>query len=85
MTTTTGTTGTTGTTLVPVEGSVLQTTDLSLESLWLRSSLSFLATRWMRVEGFYAGVVQDSQRAGGKVNRSRFGVQVVTSTRMRVR
>jgi hypothetical protein len=72
------------TTVVGADGSVRQT-DLSLESLWLRSSLSFLATRWMRVEGFYAGVVQDSQRAGGKVNRSRLGVQVVTSTRMRVR
>ena len=60
-------------------------TDLSLESLWLRSSISFLATRWMRVEAFYAGVLQDSQRAGGKVNRSRLGVQVVTSTRLRVR
>jgi hypothetical protein len=59
--------------------------DLSLKSLWLRSSISYLATRWMRVEGFYAAVLQDSQRAGGKVNRSRLGVQVVTSTRMRVR
>jgi hypothetical protein len=71
-------------TAVPTNGSVLQR-DLSLESLWVRSSLSFLATRWMRIEGFYAGVIQDSQRAGGKVNRSRLGIQVVTSTRMRVR
>ena len=63
----------------------LTTRDLSLESLWVRSSISYLATRWMRIEGFYAAVVQDSQRAGGKVNRSRVGVQVVTSTRMRVR
>jgi hypothetical protein len=47
--------------------------------------VSYLATRWMRVEGFYAAVLQDSQRAGGKVNRSRLGIQVVTSTRMRVR
>jgi hypothetical protein len=66
-------------------GSLTTTRDLSLESLWLRSSISYLATRWMRIEGFYAAVVQDSQRAGGKVNRSRVGVQVVTSTRMRVR
>ena len=59
--------------------------NLSLKSVWLRSSISYLATRWLRVEGFYAAVLQDSQRAGGKVNRSRLGVQVVTSTRMRVR
>jgi hypothetical protein len=59
--------------------------DRSLNSLWLRSSISYLAARWMRIEGFYAASLQDSQLAGGKVNRSRFGVQVVTSTRMRVR
>ena len=59
--------------------------DRSLKSLWLRSSISYQMARWMRLEGFYAASLQDSQRAGGKVNRSRFGVQVVTSTRMRVR
>ena len=69
----------------PTASDPLVAQDLSLESLWLRSSISYLATRWMRVEGFYAAVLQDSQRAGGKVNRSRLGVQVVTSTRMRVR
>jgi hypothetical protein len=69
----------------PAPGDPLIERDLSLKSLWLRSSVSYLAARWMRIEGFYASVLQDSQRAGGKVNRSRLGVQVVTSTRMRVR
>jgi hypothetical protein len=74
------------TTLVPLDGSTpIVQNDLSLESLWLRSAIGYRATRWIRVEAFYAGVLQDSQRAGGKVNRSRLGVQVVTSTRMRVR
>lgn len=56
-----------------------------LRSIRFRSALSYLATRWLRVEGYYALVHQDAQRAGGKVNRTRLGVQVVTSTRMRVR
>jgi hypothetical protein len=56
-----------------------------LRSVWVRSSVSYLATRWMRVEGFYAVTLQDARRAGGQIDRSRLGVQVVTSTRMRVR
>jgi hypothetical protein len=67
------------------ESDPLTTSDLGLRSIWARSSISYLATRWMRVEGFYAAVLQDSQRAGGRVNRSRAGIQVVTSTRMRIR
>jgi uncharacterized protein (PEP-CTERM system associated) len=58
---------------------------LRLRSIWIRSSISFLATRWMRVEGFYIQVFQDSRRAGGEIDRSRIGVQVVTSKRMRIR
>jgi hypothetical protein len=57
----------------------------SLKSIWARSSVSYLATRWMRVEAFYAQSFQDSQLPGGRVDRMRVGVQVVTSTRMRIR
>ena len=56
-----------------------------LRSIWARSSISYLATKWLRVEGYYSQALQDSQRAGGKVDRIRYGVQVVTSTRVRVR
>ncbi len=56
-----------------------------LRSVWVRSSLSYLATRWMRVEAFYAAAFQDARRAGGQIDRTRLGVQVVTSTRMRIR
>lgn len=56
-----------------------------LRSLWVRSGVSYLATRWMRIEGFYASTLQDARRAGGQIDRSRLGIQVVTSTRMRVR
>jgi len=56
-----------------------------LQSLWTRSSVSYLATRWMRIEGYYSQAIQSSQVAGGRVDRTRAGVQVVTSTRMRIR
>ena len=56
-----------------------------LRSWWIRSSVSYLATRWIRIEGFYAATLQDARRAGGQIDRSRVGIQVVTSTRMRVR
>jgi hypothetical protein len=39
----------------------------------------------MRVEAFYAAAFQDARRAGGQIDRTRLGVQVVTSTRMRIR
>ncbi len=51
---------------------------LGLRSTWARPSVWYRATRWMRIEGYYTAPFQDSQRAGGKVNRSRVGVQVVT-------
>ena len=57
----------------------------ALRSIYARSSLPYLATRWMRIEGYYVAVFQDTGRAGGKINRSRVGVQVVTTTRKRIR
>jgi hypothetical protein len=63
----------------------LATEVLSLRSVHLRSSVSYLATRWMRIEGYYTAAFQNSQLPGGEISRSRAGVQVVTSTRMRIR
>ena len=57
----------------------------ALRSVYARSSLSYLAARHLRIEGFYVAAFQDTQRAGGKINRSRAGVLVTTSTRMRIR
>jgi hypothetical protein len=68
-----------------VENDALRTSELGLRSTWLRSSVSWAAARYLRVEGFYMAAFQNSQRPGGRVNRNRIGVQVVTSTRMRVR
>jgi hypothetical protein len=60
-------------------------TDLRPHSLWARGSIGYLANRWMRIEGFYTLARQDNLRLGGKVNRVRVGVLVVTSKRMRLR
>ena len=67
------------------EADPLTTSELGLRSVWARSSLSYLATRWMRVEGYFVTAFQDSRRPGGQVNRSRVGIQVVASTRTRIR
>ena len=68
-----------------VEADALTTAELGLRSIWARSSVSYAASRYLRVEGFYIAVFQDSRRAGGHINRSRVGIQVVTSTRTRIR
>jgi hypothetical protein len=67
------------------EADPLTSSELGLRSIWARSSLSYLATRWMRIEGYYVAVFQDSQRPGGHINRSRAGIQVVAFTRTRIR
>jgi hypothetical protein len=67
------------------ENDPLQADVPGLVSVWTRGSLGFLATRWMRVQGFYTYAFQDSQRPGGRVDRTRIGFQVVTSKRMRLR
>lgn len=68
-----------------VENDALRTSELGLRSTWARSSVSWAATRFLRVEGFYLAVFQNTQRPGGRINRNRFGVQVTTSTRTRIR
>ena len=58
--------------------------ELPLDTTAVRSTLGYSATRYLRVEGFYAFTRQDSRIAGGKVNRQRIGVQVVISQPMRI-
>jgi hypothetical protein len=50
----------------------------------IRTTVGYSATRYLRVEGFYAFTRQDSRVAGGKVNRNRAGAQVVISQPMRI-
>jgi hypothetical protein len=58
--------------------------ELRLDTYWVRSTLGYGLTRWLRLEGFYAFSRQDSQVTGGEVNRHRGGVQVVISQPMRI-
>jgi len=58
--------------------------EIHLRSVWVRNAVSILATRWMRLEGFYLRMFQDSRRAGGEIGRTVAGFQVV-STALRIR
>jgi hypothetical protein len=61
------------------------TTELLLDTIWLRSTLGYSVSRWLRTEGYYAFTRQDSQVAGGQVDRHRLGAQLVISQPMRIR
>jgi hypothetical protein len=56
---------------------------ITLDSVVTTATLGFYATRWLRMEGFYIGTFQDSS-ARGTYNRSRIGIQFVSSKPMRI-
>jgi hypothetical protein len=58
---------------------------LELDTIWLRSTLGYAASRWARIEGLYTYTRQDSIVTGGEIDRHRLGVQVVISQPMRIR
>jgi hypothetical protein len=60
-------------------------TELALDTILLRTTFGYSATRWLRVEGFHAYSRQDSQVTGGEIDRHRVGGQVVISQPMRIR
>ncbi|PYR94691.1 MAG: hypothetical protein DMF84_04320 [Acidobacteria bacterium] len=62
----------------------LDPTILALDSWWLRSTMGYAVSRWVRLEGFYAYTRQDSRVPGGLVNRQRVGVQFVFAQPMRI-
>ncbi len=57
----------------------------SLRSSWVRTMVAYFASRWMRIEGYYVGVFQNTALPGGHINRSRIGIQVAAATRTRIR
>ena len=59
--------------------------ELVLDTYWVRSTVGYALTRWLRLESFYAFTRQDSQVTGGEINRHRAGAQVVISQPMRIR
>ena len=59
--------------------------ELDLDTFSVRSTLGYSASRWLRLEGFYAFTRQDSEATGGEISRHRAGTQIVISQPMRIR
>jgi hypothetical protein len=59
--------------------------ELDLRSLWFQATAGYSVARWFRLEGYYWRTQQDSQQAGGRMNRNRVGIQAVTSLPMRIK
>ena len=62
----------------------LTITDLPLTSLWFQTWVGYSVQRWLRVEGYFWRTQQDSHAAGGRVDRDRIGIQLVTAMPMRI-
>jgi hypothetical protein len=62
----------------------LITNELELDTIWLRSTVGYSASRWLRFEGFHMFTRQDSQVTGGEINRHRIGAQIVVSQPVRI-
>jgi hypothetical protein len=57
---------------------------LAADTLWLRSTFGYTASRWLRMEALYTFTRQDSVVTGGEIDRHRVGVQFVISQPMRI-
>jgi hypothetical protein len=58
--------------------------ELGITSTWFTTTVGYAVQRWLRVEAFYNGAFQDTTVAGGRVDRNRIGVQLVTLRPMRI-
>ena len=56
-----------------------------LTSIWAGGLAGYAVRPWLRVEGFYGRTQQNIDRPGGRLNRNRLGIQVVTATPVRIR
>ena len=57
--------------------------ELGLRAFWVDATAGYLLRRWLRLEAYYVGAFQDTDVAGGQVDRNRVGVQFVTSRPVR--
>jgi len=62
----------------------LSGTGPSVRSSWVRTNVSYAANRWIRIEGYYVGVFQNTVLPGGRIDRTRVGIQVAAATRTRI-
>jgi len=58
--------------------------ELGLSAVWLETTLGYGLQRWLRLEVFYSGAFQDTTAEGGRIDRNRVGVQLVTLRPMRI-
>jgi hypothetical protein len=60
-------------------------TSVELDTVWIRGTVGYGVTRWLRTEGFYTFTYRDSIVTGGEISRYRAGVQAVVSRPVRIR
>jgi hypothetical protein len=58
--------------------------EVGLSTVWLETTLGYGLQRWLRLEVFYSGAFQDTTVEGGRIDRNRVGVQLVTLRPMRI-
>jgi hypothetical protein len=63
----------------------LDTFQPSLQTMWLTGNVGYAATRWLALEGFFDRTQQDSQRAGGQLQRNQLGFRVVAAKPVKLR
>ena len=56
---------------------------LTLDSYWVNSSFGYFLARWLRMEAFYR-LTHQASSAEGNVDRTRIGIQFVTSKPVRI-
>jgi hypothetical protein len=63
----------------------LDTVQPSLKTAWISGDAGYYATRWLTLEGFYGRTQQDSQLAGGQLQRNQIGFRVSAAKPMKLR
>jgi hypothetical protein len=63
----------------------LDTSDLTLRSMWFHGSVGYLLTDWVQLEAYSAGSRQNIARPDGRVNRYTVGFQITAATTTRIR
>jgi hypothetical protein len=58
--------------------------EVGVRAFWLQSVVGYAVQRWLHVEAYYTGAYQDTTVVGGRVDRNRIGIQLVTSHPMRI-
>jgi hypothetical protein len=58
--------------------------ELGLSALLIETTVGYAIHRWLRLQGFYSRAYSDTPVAGGRVDRNRVGVQIVTLRPLRI-